>query len=280
MTDPLLSHLIGVANDTGRPLGEVLRHHFLEGILRRLGGTDAFALAGSMLTRVWSGAFPRAAADVDFLGTFPHDVAETTRRFVPPLAADHDDGIRIDITRGFSKGIWQDTAFPGVRLSVIGKLFSQRQATTVDIGFNDPLVPPAERIAYPPVWGDPVPVFAVHRATLAAWKLHGLAEWGDHNWRAKDVLDLWLLTVEPLPADEMTDAIRAAFVSRGYAVADAARVLADAARWGDAAAQAKWAALFRECQPDPVPVMLTDAIADIRRRLAGCLRPHPPSPSP
>ena len=271
MTDALRAHLIGLANATGRPLGEVIRHHFLEVVLRRLAGDESFALAGSMLTRVWAGAFPRAAADLDFLGTFAHGLDETARRFLTPLAGDCGDGVRIDPARGFAKGIWLDTPFPGVRLSVVAELLGRTEATTVDVWFNDPLVPPAERLAYPTVWGEPVPVFAVHRATLAAWKLHGLAEWGVRTWRAKDVLDLWLLTAAPLPAETLAVAIRAAFLARGFAVADAERVLVDAARWNDRTAQPRWAAVFKDGGAGPAPAKLTVAIADIRARLSGPL---------
>ena len=267
MTD-LLAALIAVANRTARPLAEVVRHHFLEGVLRRV-RSDGFALRGSLLTRVWAGDVPRPAADADFVGLFPHDVKATAERFFAPLASRSDDGVVFDQERCHARGIWLDTAFPGVRLTVIGTLLGDEHATTIDVGFGDPLVPPGGWLEYPTTDGGETPVFAVRRSTLAAWKLHGLTEWGDRNWRAKDVLDLWLLLrFAPLLADELADAIRAAFESRGNAVSEARRVLEHSTRWHDPRSQRRWLALFPGGPPHSVPKSVTDVIAEIRRSLA------------
>ena len=203
MSGAVFDALIDETNRTGRPVAEAVRHHFLEAALRRLGagGEPEFVLRGSMVTRLWTAPFPRVANDLDFLGTFAHSVDDTARRFLPRLAAEPADGVRFDVRRCTAKGIWDGSEFPGVRLTLFADVFGERHSTTVDVGFGDPLVPPAEVVEYPLIGGGTARVWAVHPATLIGWKLHGLAEWGQVRWRAKDMLDLWLLTgrVEPNP---------------------------------------------------------------------------------
>lgn len=265
--------LIDVANRTGRPVSELLRHHFLEAVLRRLGAgpEPEFVLRGSMITRLWAAPFPRPANDLDFLGTFPHSVADTTARFLPRLALDLDDGVRFDVPRSAAKDIWQGSEFPGVRLTLFAAVFGERHSTTVDVGFGDPLVPPAEVADYRWTAGGTGRVWAVHPATLLGWKLHGLAEWGRNRWRPKDVLDLWLLTTtcrtEP---HELADAIRVAFVSRNYLAAEARRTLDDP-HWRSFAAGARWEQ-FREEQTDvPVPESFDDVFRAVAARIAPAL---------
>lgn len=272
---PGFDALVAAANRTGRPLAEVVRHHFLEAVLRRLagsGGAAGFVLRGSMLTRAWAAPFPRPAADLDFAGAFEHDVADTADRFLPCLAADPADGVRFDPAAAHAKGIWQESRFPGVRLSVRADVFGEPQATTIDVGFGDPLVPPPERLDYPALVGPPVPVLAVHPATLIGWKLHGLAEWGVRRWRPKDVLDLWLLAARfAPPAGQLAEAIVVAFESRGYPAAEAGPTLTAPGRWDARSARARWDE-FRRQRPDvPVPESLPGVIGEIAGRLGPAL---------
>lgn len=265
-----LAALLGHAARTGRPAPEVVRHHVLEAVLRRVGHDAGFALRGSMLTRLWAAPFPRAAADLDFAATFPHAVAATAARFVAPLTADAGDEVNFTPDRCSTKGIWEQSAFPGVRLTLAAEAFGVTHTTTVDVGFGDPLAPAAGRIDYPMLVGPPAAVWAVHRATLIGWKLHGLAEWGRVRWRPKDLLDLWLLTggYDPDP-DELAEAIRVAFVSRGYVPAAARRTIDDPTRWE--AASARWSAFRRERADVPIPPSAAVVAAAVTARLAPAL---------
>lgn len=266
--------LITVTNETGRPVAEVLRHHFLEAVLRRLPvGDPAFVLRGSALTRVWVAPFPRPANDLDFLGTFPHSVAATADRFLPALAAELPDGVRFDVPRCTTKGIWEGSEFPGVRLTLFADVVGEPHVTTVDVGFGDPLVPPAAVVEYPWTCGGAGGVWATHPATLIAWKLHGLAEWGHTRWRPKDMLDLWLLLdahAGRIGGSVLAEAVREAFRSRHYDPADARRSLEDP-RWQTFAAQARWAR-FRDENPDlPLPESLASVRDAVSARLAPAL---------
>src|SRR5205085_10546786 len=97
-----------------------IRHRLLEGVLLRLArlpDADEFVLRGGMLMRLWFRPLVRPAGDLDLVATFPFGVPETAGRLVP-LLADRgvDDGVVFDAERFRVEAIWQDTAFPGVRM--------------------------------------------------------------------------------------------------------------------------------------------------------------------
>jgi hypothetical protein len=249
------------ARQTGRPLDETVRHHVLEGALRRLSRSpraEDFVLRGSMLTRAWIAPRVRVADDLDFVGAFPHDVEDTARRFASALAtAQIEDGVCLEVQSLRARGIWLKTAFPGVRLTVRAGFGHADQMLQIDVGFNDPLVPPQQRIEYPMPLGPPEALWAVRPETALAWKLHGLAEMGPQGWRPKDLHDLFLL-VEAMPLEEawLAPAIEAAFVSRGYAPADA-DVFTAPDWWELKSARVKWRE-FRRRSPT------NDAADDLR----------------
>jgi hypothetical protein len=245
--------LIERSSQTGRPLDETVQHHVLEGVLRRLSRLPSaadFVLRGSMLTRACVAPRVRVADDVDFVATFPHDVEDTARRFALALTSTEiEDEVCIEIESFRARGIWLQTAFPGVRLSVRAGLGRAEQTLQIDVGFNDPLIPPAQRMDYPMLLGPRVPVWAVRPETAVAWKLHGLAEMGPHGWRPKDLYDLYLF-VESVSLDRsaLTAAIEAAFLSRGYTLADATAVFTMPDWWSLKSARVKWTE-YRRAQP-------------------------------
>ena len=265
--------LIQVANATGRPVSEVLRHHFLEAALRRLSiaGDTGFVLRGSMITRLWAAPFPRIANDLDFLGMFPYSASETAHRFFPTLATEAPDCVRFDVPRCRVAPIWEGSEFPGVRLTLFADVLGEPHVTTVDVGFGDPLVPGAEWVNYRFLMGDVAHVWAVHPLTMLAWKLHGLAEWGHVRWRPKDLLDLWLLTNTPITDTELlAHAVRVAFESRHYTVAAARETLEDP-YWNTFSARARWNRFRAEQAGIPIPESVVEVRDTVRSRLAPAL---------
>jgi hypothetical protein len=272
----LWDELVEQARRTGRPLDETVRHHVLEGVLRRLSrspNAGDFVLRGSMLTRAWVAPRVRVADDLDFVGTFPHDVNDTARRFVPALSpAEIEDGVCIEVQSFRARGIWMKSAFPGVRLSVRAGFGQTDQTLQIDVGFNDPLVPSQQQMDYPMLLGPPAPLWAVRPETALAWKLHGLAEMGPHGWRPKDLHDLYLL-VESMPLEDgsLPSAIEAAFVSRGYALTDAA-VFTATDWWELKSARVKWAEYRRDRPTDDGADDLRALVDRVHQRLRPALR--------
>jgi hypothetical protein len=125
---------------------------------------------------------------------------------------------------------------------------------------------------YPMLLGPPAPLWAVRPETALAWKLHGLAEMGRHGWRPKDLHDLYLL-VESMPLEDasLPAAIEAAFVSRGYALTDAA-VFAAPDWWELKSARVKWAEYRRGRPADDGTDDLQAVVDRLHQRLRPALR--------
>lgn len=231
-----------------------MRQHLMLGIVRRLSRvSDAFVLRGGLLTALWIAPRNRPTRDLDFVGDFPFDVEDTRRRFAPGLALELGDDVQIDPTSLRASPMWLESEFPGVRLGFRLGLRAIDQELSIDVGFNDPLVPTTvER----DIAGDRIRV--VRPETQLAWKLHALAEMTT-SWRPKDLADANLIiTHVPLVDDDLVPAITAAFQSRGFSRASATGLF-DAAHWPTKTSRLRW-----DKQTPP----LADAVAAVRSRLA------------
>ncbi len=202
---------------------EGLRHALMTNVVECIARSgEPFVLRGGLLTRAWIAPLARPTRDLDFVGDFAFDIDETARRFRAAVAG--SPAIELSDVHG----LWLDSDFPGVRLGLqIGA-----EPLGVDIGFRDPLVPAAI------MW--PCGVRAVRPELQLAWKLHGLAEMGDH-WRPKDLADAWLIATRTVLVDaDLPEAITVAFTSRGATIADARALLA-LPRWTTKTSRVRWA---------------------------------------
>lgn len=234
---------------------QALRHYMMRGVIDRVARTSTdFVLRGGYLTREWIDPLPRPTEDLDFVGDFPFGIDDTTARFTPVLDCKLDDGVCIDSSKLVARGIWLDTAFPGVHVDIAIGMERADQRLGIDIGFGDPLVPPAV------TWPNGARV--VRPETQLAWKLHGLVEMA-HQWRPKDLADSWLIAtrVELDPA-LLPPAIDAAFTSRGFTRAQAIGVFTDE-RWATKSARVRWASHRG--------LALDDVVAELRERLRPAL---------
>lgn len=231
-----------------------MRQHLMLGIVRRLSRvSDTFVLRGGLLTALWIAPHRRPTRDLDFVGDFPFDVADTQRRFAPALALQLGDDVEIDAGSLRASPMWTESEFPGVRLVFRLGLRAVDQELSIDVGFNDPLVPASvERT----IAGDHVRV--VRPETQLAWKLHALAEMTT-SWRPKDLADAGLILAHvPLVDDELVAAITAAFQSREFSRASATELF-DAAHWPTKTSRLRW---------DNHTPPLAEALVAVRTRLA------------
>jgi hypothetical protein len=268
----LLDDLADVACRTLRPLGEVVRHHILEGVLRRVAlsaRAGRFVLRGSMLTRLW--APTRVAQDLDFAGPEVLSVEETALHFLDLLRDDgFGDGVRFDNDAFRARGIWEGTEFPGVRLFLRAGVGESEMGLQIDVGFRDPFVPPPELVEYPALAGPPVLVWCCRAETMLGWKLHGLAELGERRWRPKDLHDLLLIGERrEFDPDILASAVTSAFTSRHYRLEDAAAVFGRASWWAEKRAQARWDAYRRAADLPDIP----EDVAQVAQRMSALLRP-------
>lgn len=266
-----------IARTTGRPLEEVVAQHVREGLLRRVsysGHADVLVLRGGMLTRIWVPPGMRIPQDVDFVGLYPFDVDGTQQWLHAALTAtDIEDGVVFDLDSLQAKAIWEETEFPGVRLSVGAIASEQYHQVQIDVGFGDPLVPPAQWLYYPTLLeGLPIKLQVCRPETLVGWKLHGLVEFGAKRWRPKDLYDLVLLTeYMVLDASLLLDAIGVAFSSRSTPLQEVLAMLSSPASWNNSRNRSKWRK-FRSCANDQfVPEDLLECVTVVSERLKGAV---------
>lgn len=224
----VMDHIQVEAVAHGETVAQAMRHHLLSGLIARVSRSaerESFVLRGGMLTRRWVAPLPRPTGDLDYVGDFAFSVEETLRRFAPALEVHREDGLCIDAKSLTAQGIWLDSGFPGVRLAVRVGIGSADDSISIDIGFNDPLVPQPTWIDLESNGGEREKVRSIRPETQVAWKLHALTEMGT-SFRPKDLADLWRITSRvELEEAALPPAIEAAFTSRGFRLEDAKDVL-------------------------------------------------------
>jgi Nucleotidyl transferase AbiEii toxin, Type IV TA system len=245
-------------------MSESAERHLLRGVLRRWARStqsEAFVLRGGVLTQHYVGAERRPTRDLDFLGLFPRDPTDTRDRIEDILSVAEPDGITLHLDTLVGEVIWQETPFPGLRYRLDAEASGEALPLQIDVGFGDPLVPPAVWIDYPPR------VLAASPELLVAWKLDGLLDHGAKRWQAKDVYDLHLLTTQcQLDPAALAGGIRVALETHGNSHAGVRAMLDDPAWWESPRSRAKWEK-FRKAIAVEVPEDLAGIAAGVAARV-------------
>src|SRR5262249_15815839 len=145
----------------GLPVESAARRHVLHGVLRRLARSahaEALVLRGGLLPQLWAGAARRAARGIRFLGLFPAGMGPSPRSLRAVRGAGGGGGVALEVDRRGGEVIWQETVSPGHRFFLDVRLLDQCHALQIDLGFDDPLVPPAVWVDYPSLVGPPARV--------------------------------------------------------------------------------------------------------------------------
>jgi Nucleotidyl transferase AbiEii toxin, Type IV TA system len=258
-------------------MSESVRYqHLLQGVLRRWARStqsEAFVLRGGVLTQRYVTAERRPTRDLDFLGLFPRDLTDTQDRLEEIVSVIEPDGITLHLDTLVGEVIWQETDFSGLRYRLDAEAFGATSVLQLDVGFGDPVVPPAVWIDYPFLIGPPARVLAASPELLVAWKLDGLFDHGAKRWQAKDLYDLHLLTTHcHLDPATLTEGIRVAFAAHGNSLGDLLTVLYDPAWWQSAPSRAKWEK-FRKAALCDVPADLPGLAAKVAAKLRPALEP-------
>ena len=206
-----------------------IARHIQEAVLRRWAlhpERSTLVLRGGLLTGCWVGRDRRPADDVDFLAMYAFDAARPVRQFrealrTAPAAVTADgtdppcDGVLFDVEQIQSTTIFEETDFPGIRLTVPASVESHHDLLQIDVAFNDPVPNGTVELKFPLADGTTARLAAPGPEAGFGWKLHGLVEKSDGTWRAKDLADLWLIGRHAgLNPDRLSEAVRIAFASR------------------------------------------------------------------
>ena len=258
------------------PSSDAIRHRLLEGVLLRLARrSDAreFVLRGGLLMRHWFRPVPRPAEDLDLVATFPFDIEEAARRFLPVLAdGSPSDGVIFDTEAVRYEGIWLETGNPGVRVFASGCHAGVEIDFHVDITFGPYPRPAPVEVILPTAFGEPARVWACRPEAVAGHKVQALFHRGMLGWRPKDLNDLRLLLARvPMDAAELRVAITAYLADVAAAPDDARALFGPGSWWGMKMASARWQDFVRESRPRDVPRELAGVVAGIAGRLAPVL---------
>jgi hypothetical protein len=166
-------------------------------LLRDSPHADSLILRGGVLLRHLL-PVDRPVEDLDLLALVSLDQAEAAIREISVTDKSLGEVMECET-------IWGETPWPGLRL--------QLPAFQLDLGYADPLV--SEPMPIEIGGSEPVSVLAVSPEVLFGWKAHGLFERGPGKWRAKDLMDLYLMNTH-LSMDEglLSESIAVAFSSR------------------------------------------------------------------
>jgi hypothetical protein len=199
----------------------LLTRFALERLLYRLSISphrDRFLLKGALLFDLWFDEPHRPTRDADFLGFGPADLPTLAATFREICATDVADGITFDPASVKAEEIRKDANYPGVRITLLGRLDGARCPVQADIGFGDAVTPAPEEIEYPILLSDlPAPKLRAYpRYTTVAEKYEAITSLGIANSRMKDYFDLWVLTQHSeLDVTILREAITATFARRG-----------------------------------------------------------------
>jgi hypothetical protein len=259
---------------------DATRHRLLEGTLLRLArrpDASEFILRGGVLMRHWFRPVPRPVEDLDLVATFPFDVEEAARRFLPVLADEAvADGVAFDPGEASVEGIWLETGTPGVRAFAVGTAGGAEADFHVDITFG-PFPRPAPVFAeLPTACGLAARVWACRPEAVAGHKMQALWHRGMLGWRPKDLNDLRLLLARvPMGAADLRGAVAAYVGDVGATLDDARTIFGPASWWGTKMASARWLDFAKSSHGQGVPRNLAAVVAEVAGRLAPVLEGLP-----
>jgi len=255
------------------------RHRILEGVLLRLArlpDAGAFILRGGLLMRHWFRPVRRPADDVDLIATFPFDVEEAARRFLPVLAdAAVADGVTFDPDRTRVASIRLNTDTPGVRVFATGTARGDETDFNVDVTFG-PIPRPAPVLGdIPMACGEVARLWVCRPEAIAGQKVQALRFRSALGWRPKDLNDLRLLTRLPMDRAELRRAIAAYLADVGGTLDDARALFGPESWWGAKFSAARWRDFAEASCGQDVPRSLEGVVAEVAGRLVPVLEDAP-----
>lgn len=261
--------------NTPKPLNQLQQEYIIQGFLRRLIQTDLaqrWVLRGGLLTQHWISPAPRPTDDLDFLSLDERiDPGMDALRLLDICQVYVSDRLDFPFQLARVDIIWEETDFPGLRATLPVFMEGQRAPDLqIDIGYGDPIQPGPITLALPCHLHHPVELLAVRAETLVGWKLHGLFEFDDKRWRAKDLLDLYRYVEHtPLDAPILAQCIATAFSSRDTSLERVNRLIYE--NFGQSRGSRKQWQRFLKDKPERQPPEDLQYVIDT---VSAALRPH------
>lgn len=187
------------SNPETAQFNEILNLYAMERLLYRISRSeysDRFILKGALLFTIWRNNNLRLTKDIDLLGRLENSEENIRKVFRNILNKKvEDDGIKFFSETICTALIKHDAEYHGVRVTFHAKLDTARIDMQVDVGFNDLIYPPPQKVEFPVILDFPKPVILSYsKETAIAEKFEAMTTLGILNSRMKDFYDIWLLS--------------------------------------------------------------------------------------
>jgi predicted nucleotidyltransferase component of viral defense system len=204
-----------------RPFDEILRYYAIERFLYRLSistHAEKFFLKGGLMLKVWDSMSHRATMDIDLLARTSNQI-QNLHKIISDVATIpyEEDAIAFDTQNLILRNTQTTGDYNGVSASFSAKLFTTKIPILIDIGFNDIIIPEAQKIQYPTLLRMPEPtLWGYTLETVIAEKLEAIVKLALVNTRMKDFYDLWtIIQHHEIQPDRLRIAITDVFANRG-----------------------------------------------------------------
>lgn len=220
--------ILNIARGDNKTYQRLIVRFFHERILYRLSKSkyrEHLILKGGSLLYAFEEFTPRPTIDIDFAGkAIDNNKSNIIRVFREITSMETpEDGIEFQTDTITAQDITIEKEYPGVRISLVGRIGTYRQQLTMDVGFGDIIVPGPIEIWYPTIISsmEEPQIMAYSLETVIAEKFQTMIERGRFNSRMKDYFDLYrIITVHTFDSNQIREAIFATIKNRNTIITE------------------------------------------------------------
>ncbi|MGM9873167.1 MAG: nucleotidyl transferase AbiEii/AbiGii toxin family protein [Muribaculaceae bacterium] len=220
--------ILNIARGDNKTYQQLIVRFFHERILYRLSKSkyrEHLILKGGSLLYAFEEFTPRPTIDIDFAGkAIDNNKSNIIRVFREITSMETpEDGIEFQTDTITAQDITIEKEYPGVRISLVGRIGTYRQQLTMDVGFGDIIVPGPIEIWYPTIISsmEEPQIMAYSLETVIAEKFQTMIERGRFNSRMKDYFDLYrIITVHTFDSNQIREAIFATIKNRNTIITE------------------------------------------------------------
>lgn len=222
------ARILNIARGDNKTYQQLIVRFFHERILYRLSKSkyrEHLILKGGSLLYAFEEFTPRPTIDIDFAGkAIDNNKSNIIRVFREITSMETpEDGIEFQTDTITAQDITIEKEYPGVRISLVGRIGTYRQQLTMDVGFGDIIVPGPIEIWYPTIISsmEEPQIMAYSLETVIAEKFQTMIERGRFNSRMKDYFDLYrIITVHTFDSNQIREAIFATIKNRNTIITE------------------------------------------------------------
>ena len=216
--------LLHISQTNGLNFNNLQRRYLQERFLYRISVSrfrDNFILKGGLLLVVVDFPSSRPTMDIDFLvKNISRNQENISAVFKEICDIDSNDGIKFDSQSVETSEIEKDGDYNGVRVRFTATMGTSKTVLSIDLGFNDILIPSPREISFPVILNEEHPQLNAYCIeTIIAEKFEAITKLALTNSRMKDFYDLYLiLSNNALDMNILKESIKATFRHRRTAI--------------------------------------------------------------